>query len=303
MPCPFPRTLWIPKGPGHEMIQAPCGKCKHCSWRRANQIIGQCMNEAAFSTPLILTMTYADQADRSHEVLNNSHPVAMVRALRKRGHSVRYFISGEYGKTGTKRAHWHAALFFRPNDKTTLLPVFKKGNRQRQLVDWWPYGYVFPDNLGRSSATQQNAFHDAFKYAAKYATKDLGGYWYSQSRKPSLGIEGVMEHAKQLSVADKLPRDFRYRPIGCDSDFTYVYTRSQQMDLLEELFRLAPHLENRKGGPFIETARKRLVQRRVDKRWKNMPAWERQIELSRLVKQQDLDENRVRLYRVATRGQ
>lgn len=200
-------------------VRISCGKCFGCALTRKSMLVGRMAGEAAMSVRTVLvTLTYRD-VERQGCYPFGKHPKGNgvpperasklllddVRAFRKslvkRYGGVQYVIAGEYGSR-TRRAHWHALVFFRKEHKLapwadfpTVVPAAEKFARMtgggigsdagftyngieilyisppkdfarsagiRCVIPEWPHGHV----------DIRTPDHGGFGYVAKYMLKD-----------------------------------------------------------------------------------------------------------------------------------
>lgn len=167
------RPVFIRKGeepnlaPGWERSRLPCSGCIGCridrqkSW--AIRIIHEMkMHESA----CFVTLTY-DEEHLPHDYgLNKTHLQKCIRALRDRGHQLRYYACGEYGDKFS-RPHYHAALFgvdFRAGGK--LISHGKNALYENAALEKaWGRGFVSVGELDYESAM----------YVARYVLKKMTG--------------------------------------------------------------------------------------------------------------------------------
>ena len=202
MLCPFTVTRTL----GH---QYPCGKCGACLCNRRRKVVGRLLLESRmWAHSAFVTLTYADEhvplqlaVDAAPLlVLNPRDPTLMLKRLRKRIGSFRYFLAGEYG-TKTARPHYHAIIFGWPG---TWLYDRQAG----PLHDSWKLGFVQTYDLDKGLAM----------YASSYVTKkhtkhledgrpDMRARW---SRDPAIGA-GMAEpiaRSWMKTGADWVPFEF-----------------------------------------------------------------------------------------------
>lgn len=136
----------------------------------------------------MVTLTYADQCLPPGGKLQLEHMQKFFRAIRKRGHYVRYFWAGEYGPK-THRPHYHALMFGMDFlEQSEKLPT---GDYVSPLLaDFWQHGthQVTPFSMATAC------------YVAGYVDKknnDLDTL-SRMSRKPGLGYQYLALHADTL---------------------------------------------------------------------------------------------------------
>lgn len=248
--CVSPNFVWVERGPTWEKQPVPCRGCWRCLKRRVNDYVGRCMAEAAYSDwTCTLTLTYApwekrgapgEEYDLADKVVTPSHFQKFIRALRKRGHKVRYFVAGEYGEE-RGRAHFHCILFGigpRPKweikDRAIKLAYPGERDRAERASCWpqevnfhmteWPHGHVFAD---------WSVDVRSIRYAAKYLNKrEPGKSWFSLSKKPCLGAAHFQALAARAVAFGALPASFEYIPPGVQEDRRYLMTGATRRDYL-----------------------------------------------------------------------
>lgn len=131
----------------------------------------------------MVTLTYKDEGE-AYGVSNARHAKALfpedyrkwIRRLKKRGHRVRYLVTGEYGKE-KGRAHWHVLLFWYSQPWAALLSTqavtrhwYDKGSKHNKRgypeQDHWMHGHCIVEVVDSWKA---------ISYVTKYITKDQTG--------------------------------------------------------------------------------------------------------------------------------
>lgn len=221
--CINPSFIWFERGPKYEQIPVPCKKCWRCNSNRVNDYVGRALCEASVSdSTLSLTLTYAPRDDLAERVITPYHFQDFIRAIRRRGHSVRYIVVGEYGEL-TARAHFHCILFF----KGTSPDIPEQTNTH---IPEWPHGHVWAE----WSATEK-----AVRYVCKYLLKnEPGKYWFSLSKKPSIGNGFFMKKAAIMAELGTFPSSFEYLPPGGSKNRPYLMTGASRRDYIAEIVRL-----------------------------------------------------------------
>lgn len=184
--------------PDGAFTEVPCRKCKRCKQIRLTDFAGRAYAEALTASAFYaITLTYADSASPSAQVLVYSDFQKMLKRLRFDGYKVRYIVAGEYG-TKRGRAHWHCVLYF--EGSAPAMPLLET---QMQSWKYWPHGFVFvqkPDYRG-------------LLYVLKYALKDDGSEKTTRrvmmSKKPPLGASYWFQLAKSRIQAG-LPFSLTY---------------------------------------------------------------------------------------------
>lgn len=253
--------------------ETACGVCAECRQRRVNDFVGRMLAEQAISAwSCTLTLTYAPRDDLADKVIHPPHFQKFVRALRRRGHNLRYFVAGEYGDL-RGRAHFHAILFGqgpRPNWDMRKAVISYPGEIARWKeatrkgpVHWpqeskfhmteWPHGNVSCD---------WGADERAFRYTCKYLLKnDRGTYWCSMSKKPPLGAEWFARLAERNISLGVLPASFEYLPPGGKPGQKYLMQGATRRDFL---LAMIDGWEAR-GGDLSDARMNEWVRNRVNK--------------------------------------
>lgn len=218
--CITPSYFWLEVGPNWEKIPKGCGHCWRCHANKLNDYVGRSLCEAAYSTwTVAVTLTYADKPERAkdlaHKVITPRHFQDAIRALRKRGHKIRYLVAGEYGDL-KGRAHFHAVLFG-SGDKPEI------PEKENCNVEWWPHGHIFAD---------WSADERALRYVCKYIMKDRKNGWFSLSKKPTLGHEFFQHKAEVMVEQGAMPRSFEYLPPAGHRGRPYLMTGATRRDFL-----------------------------------------------------------------------
>lgn len=254
--CIHPNFVWVERGPSFEKIPRPCGDCWRCRSNRVNDYTGRCLAELSESHSMLsVTLTYAPRDDLCDKIIEPRHFQNFIRALRKRGHKLRYIAVGEYGKN-TDRAHFHAILFKKNakawlNDKES--PVVKD---QREWVPEWPHGHIFIDSRDGERAV---------RYVTKYLLKEDVDYWLTMSKKPPLGDEFFRKKAREAGKLGFLPSSFVYQPPGGKKEREYMMTGATQRNFTAYCVKAyeAQH------GPLSRERRSEWFNKALDKveRW------------------------------------
>lgn len=183
--------------------EVACRGCDRCRYNRVKDWVGRCIAESktAVATHAI-TFTYGrDSAGRErHErtaVLTYSDMQDYFKRLRYHGYPVRYFITGEYGKT-KGRAHWHGILFFQEKVPPHVL-------HENFNDDLWPHGHQHWD----TASTR------AVKYVCKYIHKDVDDAnaqsKLTMSKMPALGGVYFRQLAARYVAEGLAPKGPFYR--------------------------------------------------------------------------------------------
>lgn len=166
----------------------------------------RCMHEASMhEANTFLTLTYDDAHLPAKASLDREAFPIFIRALRKRGHKVRYFYVGEYG-TNSERPHYHALLFgYRPSEQRKLamrgeFPVYTSP----EVAEIWTKGlHEFGDVSAQSAL-----------YVTGYMKRKITGSWAKarygdrepefgqMSRNPGIGAGWIDKFRCEVYPAD-----------------------------------------------------------------------------------------------------
>jgi len=223
--CIHPSYVYVDRGDHTEKVNVPCKRCWRCRSNRVNDYVGRSLCESATSDwTCIVTLTYADPTPETkdqyaHKIVTPPHFQKWVKRLRKGRHkkqSIRYLGCGEYGER-TDRAHFHAILF----GKGPRLPL--EENRTTHGMSW-PHGHIF----GHYSTDEAAA-----RYVCKYLQKgEPGEYWFTLSKKPTLGNLWFNLKAQRAIETGVMPRSFEYLPPGGQNGRPYLVTGATRRDYL-----------------------------------------------------------------------
>lgn len=218
--CVTPSFVWVLKGPKHVQQPVPCRRCWQCRSNRVSDYEGRALCEAWAATETItLTLTYAPRDDGADKILTPEHFQKFIRALRKRGHSLRYLVAGEYGDL-KGRAHFHCVLFF--YGKAPEMP-----QKQNFHLPAWPHGHVFADH---------NVDPRTLRYVMKYILKEeYGKHWFSLSKKPPLGAAWFEAKADECLSLGVMPSSFVYSPPGGYAGRDYLMSGATRRDFMARL--------------------------------------------------------------------
>lgn len=180
-------------GKDHVLL-IPCGKCPSCikSYRRQWAI--RCEAEARLHDfSCFITLTYDEDHDPGHLV--KDHLRSFIKALRNRGHRLRYFGCGEVSPAG--RAHYHIILFgYFPSD---CKPICKSKS------GFWLYKSKYIDDLWSKGLCTIQEFDNAVAgYVAGYVDKklpDQSGFLLMSNR-PGIGYGYFRKHLDDLLQSD-----------------------------------------------------------------------------------------------------
>lgn len=206
--CVAPRTFEIERGERWEEITTSCGECWHCRTAKVNDYVGRGLAEAFTSDhTCALTLTYAEGHEGQPEkYVRKEDFQKFIRALRKRGHRLRYLVVSERGER-KGRVHFHCLLFFRGQK-----PDWRHGKHAWDKA--WPWGLIQAD---------WNADDRALRYVLKYVLKNSNqkSYWKSSSLKPALGHDWFMLKADQAIAHGVMPISFIYLPPNASGKYRY----------------------------------------------------------------------------------
>lgn len=199
------------------------------------------MCEAAYSDWTVsLTLTYAPRDDGADKILTPRHFQSFIRALRDAHLNIRYLVAGEYGDL-KGRAHFHVLLFGKGDPPT--MPDNKQKNQkqgpwpyeQRFWIPEWPHGHCFMQWV--QNETDGNGVtvpeEKPIRYVCKYLLKnEKGKFWFSLSKKPTLGWEFFADKAALSAELNVLPSTFTYWPPNASRDKQYLMTGATKRDFL-----------------------------------------------------------------------
>lgn len=154
-------------------LTVPCGRCRMCKVRRADEWALRCVHELSDGVPAVFaTLTFDDAHLPSDGSLSKRTLQLFLKRLRKgmEPRKVRYLACGEYGSR-ERRPHYHAVLFGVSLEDHELELVSRwsveKGWKcfGGPVKDAWPFGFVV---LG--TVTHQSA-----RYVMEYLHKAYAG--------------------------------------------------------------------------------------------------------------------------------
>lgn len=215
-------------------LELPCGHCAGCRADRKREWAIRCVHEAQlWDSNLFVTLDYDPASECSPESRRSRSLVyrdvqLYLKRLRKRergvtrgpngDYPVRFFLSGEYGPSGTRRPHWHALLFnldFR--DKVKL----HNGTFRSTLAEsYWPHGQTVIGTVTPQSAAYVAGYTQAKMYGGSrhekedyYTDRETGEVlrpeFIQMSRDPGIGSWWFDKFRGDLFGLDKnAPRDF-----------------------------------------------------------------------------------------------
>lgn len=235
--CLSPSFIWHERGPNWEQIPVPCKGCWQCRASRLNDYVGRCLCEAAYAKRITtITLTYAPRDDLADKIITPEHFQKFIRALRFRGHTVRYLATGEYGAL-KGRAHFHAILFWgdpKPSRKypnpsiTPDMPHKEKFHFEKGI---WDHGHAFADNMSPNEIDERS-----IRYVAKYLLKDQEtDTWMTLSKKPPIGVQYFLDKADRDAALGVFPASFTYQPPASHKGRQYLLTGATKRFYLERL--------------------------------------------------------------------
>ena len=152
-------------------VTVPCGRCIGCRLEHSRQWAMRCMHEASlYDQNCFATLTYSPQFMPENGSLQIRDHQLFMKKLRKQHpeSKIRFFMCGEYGKTGITHPHYHYLLFnFDFSDKEQIedAPSGEKQWTSETLDKIWGYGRCTLGNVTFASAG----------YVARYTLKKITG--------------------------------------------------------------------------------------------------------------------------------
>jgi hypothetical protein len=153
-----------------EKLNLSCGQCIGCRLERSRQWATRCMHEASqHEKNCFITLTYDDNHLPGGGSLHYPDFQKFLKRFRKAfpGHTIRYYMAGEYGTT-FGRPHFHACIFGFDFDDKKLWKRTASNSllyRSKNLEALWPYGYSSVGDVTFESAA----------YVARYIMKKVTG--------------------------------------------------------------------------------------------------------------------------------
>lgn len=150
-------------------LYIPCGKCARCRVRRSHEWSARCVHEASlYNDNVFVTITYDDDNLPSNgSLVKSDYQLFLKRlrqdAVRRRGRSFKFFMSGEYGEN-FGRPHYHFIFFdldFPDKKYLRRSPDGFPVHTSERLSKIWDKGLCEIGTVTPDSAT----------YVAKYCTK------------------------------------------------------------------------------------------------------------------------------------
>lgn len=182
------------------VLLLPCGHCASCKLSRRREWAVRCACEAKYhSMNCFVTLTY----DPKHcpDKLQKRDFQKFIKALRNKGHEVRYFGCGELG-TMTERPHYHIVLFgYLPSD----LVYYGKSKSGMAM-----YTSEFLSKLWNKGFVMVNHFDPACAgYVAGYTAKKLNDNdgFILMSKRPGIGFLYATAKARKLYNYDMIVDD------------------------------------------------------------------------------------------------
>lgn len=233
--CLSPSFVWVEKGPGYEKIPVPCKGCWQCRVSRLNDYVGRCLCEAAYAKAIsVITLTYAPRDDLADKVITPRHFQDFIRALRRRGHKLRYIATAEYGAL-KGRAHFHCILFWQmPKEGVALKPDMPHKAMFHFEPGIWDHGHAFNDDMS-PNAVDEKAIRYVCKYLLKDEDKDKGDSWMTLSKKPPIGCQFFLDKADRDAALGVFPASFNYRPPFSHDGRSYLLSGATKRFYLERL--------------------------------------------------------------------
>jgi len=176
----------------------PCGQCLNCRIQKSREWSVRLMHELnSWETASFITLTYNDKylpiKDEKSQLVKadlQNFFKRLRRDLDKEKRKLKYLACGEYGKTNTKRPHYHAIVFgIHPiNDQELILSNWKLGDDAQQVCGTVTY--------------------DSCRYVCDYVLKNKtgkeAGLLYEGREKPfrlisnGLGLDFIKNNEKQF---------------------------------------------------------------------------------------------------------
>nr|CRY97373.1 hypothetical protein [uncultured prokaryote] len=189
----------------------PCTRCWQCDAERVDTWVGRCIAEKTTTAHShYVTLTYGtseyqysklDLEARSRELVYQDVQEFLKR-LRFHTEGLRFFAVGEYGKSNTRRAHWHIAIFWKGEPapgirlrEERFMHAIKPG------VYSWPHGFSYWDTMSYQSVA----------YGMKYITKTVAEEKYEAtkfigfSKYPELGHDYLVGFGKDHARNGLIP--------------------------------------------------------------------------------------------------
>lgn len=150
-------------------VIVPCGRCRGCRARRAQEWTIRCQHEASLNgdNNAFITLTYDDDhLPRDYSVKKRDFQLFMKRLRNRYGSKIRFFACGEYGEN-TLRPHYHALLlnFDFPDKKLLRTRDKHRVYTSEALSELWPQG---SHEIGSVTAASAG-------YVARYCIKKQSG--------------------------------------------------------------------------------------------------------------------------------
>lgn len=236
-------------------IQLPCGRCLGCRLEKAKEWALRCYHENLIieeqgGKSCFVTLTYSPENLPADHGLHHADFKNFLRRLkRKSGKTIRYFMSGEYGKPTEKnnfiaRPHFHAILFgYRPTD--LKLVNIRNGSRNyisKELGSCWEFGsheigYVTFKNAGyvaRYTLKKQ-------KEDGNFIDPETGEILYEKVRAPYIRMSlrpGIGARWFRKYKNDLFPHDYAVLPDGRQTPVPRYYRQlleAEYPDLADDL--------------------------------------------------------------------
>lgn len=207
---------------GNGSMIIPCGKCLGCKLDKASELGTRALIEAnQWKNNFFLTLTYNDENLPKNGSLCKKDVQDFLKRLREKysgiqsrewkgkiEYPIRMYYCGEYGPKGTRRPHYHLAIFnWIPND-LKLLKVQKNGIKifTSEIIEReWGKGFHTIEELNYESAsyiaryTIKKMFNNKDEYCK---SKGITPEFVECSRKGGIGYQ-LMENKKEWEKAKR----------------------------------------------------------------------------------------------------
>ena len=243
-----------------------CRDCEMCRANRVNDLVGRCISESkTASATHVVSCTYADSTRPNSTLLNYHDFQLWLKTLRNEGYKPRFLCVGEYGsKKG--RAHWHAALFWYPNDRLDgqLHPSFEL-DKECVNQGHWPHGFLYVEGCE----------YQSFWYILKYVLKGQDPNAttksrMSMSRRPLLGYYHILSMAQEY-VDNGLPlRSPQYtfrESVMKNGERRKYWLSGRSREVFVEHYRLQWAKQRKTPIPYSEFMDKELAKLDDDVLW------------------------------------
>jgi len=201
-------------------IDLPCGKCLHCTQRRASGWGFRLMQEAKQTTDnYFITLTYNDtnikRTPNGFMTLNKTDCQSWFKRIRKslpKDIKFKYYLAGEYGEKHY-RPHYHIILLGLP--LTYLLSptdAYHAKNRPEMYlkgsyeftIESWKFGHITIGNVEDASAMYTLKYISKKKRVGKHFRDDRQSEFSLMSKR--IGANYINDKTKRWHKADKVKR-------------------------------------------------------------------------------------------------